>query len=314
MVKVDSLKKYYHKSSLFGKVRTVRALDGVSFWIKRGESLGVVGESGCGKSTLALSLMGLNNPVEGKIEIDGTDIASLTKEELRLFRKNMSIVLQDSLGSLNPKMRCGDIVSEPARIFHDISKPEITDKTVTAFEQVGLSAEYLRRFPHELSGGQRQRINIARAIILKPKFTIFDEPVSSLDVSVQAQILNLLSDLRENSDMTSIMISHNLSVIRFLCDSVAVFYLGKIVEYAPVNNIFERALHPYTQSLLDSSFDTSKINGSFAAIEGDIPSPENPPSGCAFHPRCPRKMNICSEIAPCEKTIDGAKVFCHLYQ
>ena len=314
MVKVDSLKKYYHKSGYFGKVRTVRALDGVSFWIKRGESLGVVGESGCGKSTLALSMMGFNNPVEGRIEIEGTDIASLKKEELRLFRKNMSIVLQDSLGSLNPKMRCGDIVSEPARIFHDLTKAEIADKTVTAFEQVGLSAEYLKRFPHELSGGQRQRVNIARAIILKPKFTIFDEPVSSLDVSVQAQILNLLSDLRENYEMTSIMISHNLSVIRFLCDSVAVFYLGKIVEYAPVNHIFERALHPYTQSLVDSSFDTSKINGSFASIEGDIPSPENPPSGCSFHPRCPRRMKICSETTPCEKTIDGVRVFCHLYQ
>lgn len=314
MIKVTGLRKYYKTSSLFGKHHTVKALDGVTFRVTRGSSLGVVGESGCGKSTLALSLLRLNGSFEGSVEIDGTDLSKLSRKDLRSFRRNMAIVLQDSMGSLNPKMRCGDITAEPLRISGNITRGDISILTEEAFATVGLSPDYSRRYPHELSGGQRQRINIARAVIAKPKFIIFDEPVSSLDVSVQAQILNLISDLRKNSGLTSIMISHNLSVISYLCDEVAVFYLGRIVEHAAADIIFENPLHPYTKSLIDSSFDTDGQKRIFSPIEGDIPSPVNPPAGCHFHPRCPRAMKICSQSYPCEKIIGGTRVFCHLYQ
>jgi peptide/nickel transport system ATP-binding protein/oligopeptide transport system ATP-binding protein len=315
MVEVKDLKKYFSigKSGLFEKAGIVKAVDGLSFSIPRGKTLGMVGESGSGKTTAARAILRLIEPDNGSVSIDGTDILSLGKNDLRKFRKNMQIVFQDPYSSLNPRMTIGKILSEPLRIHTDFSGKDINDKVNELLETVGLNPDHFPRYPHEFSGGQRQRIGIARAVSLNPKFIILDEPVSALDVSIQGQILNLLEELQEKFNLTFLLVAHDLAVVQHMSDRIIVMYLGKPVEENTKRGLYEKPLHPYTQSLIKSVPDVNCGKKSFSVIQGEIPSPENPPSGCYFHPRCPSAMDICREKYPETKESGEVKVACHLY-
>lgn len=302
LVEVEQLVKHFPiRSGLpFARQKcVVKAVDGVSFRIRRGETFGLVGESGCGKSTVARLLLRLMEVTSGSVKFEGRDVLSVASDELRKLRRDMQMVFQDPFSSLNPRMSVGEIVGEPLMV-HGIAKGAEKDaKVADLLKLVGLSTYHAKRYPHEFSGGQRQRICIARAIALNPKMIVCDEAVSALDVSIQSQVLNLLKDLQKEFSLTYLFISHNLSVVRHVSDYVAVMYLGKIVELARKEVLFERANHPYTQALLsaipiaDPSAKRSRI-----ILQGDIPSPINPPSGCRFHTRCPRAMPACSQIDP----------------
>ncbi|MBL4635999.1 MAG: ATP-binding cassette domain-containing protein [Kofleriaceae bacterium] len=295
----------------------VRAVDGVSLDIISGETLGLVGESGCGKSTLGRTLLRLLDPNSGSIHFDGTDITKLKQSELRPIRRHMQIIFQDPYASLNPRMTVGDAIAEGLQIFGLVSSDAEKKKRVSELlKKVGLAEDAASRYPHEFSGGQRQRVGIARALAVKPKLIVCDEPVSALDVSIQAQVINLLQDLQKSEELTYLFISHDLNVVRHICDRVAVMYLGKIVEIASTSELYENPNHPYTQALLSAlPAINPKEKRERIVLQGDVPSAMNPPSGCAFHPRCPvkDKPKACFEQVPeLRKSDSGGLKACHL--
>ena len=289
MLEIVNLKKY------FGSVRSV---DGVSFDIQRGETLGLVGESGCGKTTTGRTIIKLYEPDAGKIIFAGQDITRLTPEEMLPFRKRMQMIFQDPYSSLNPRMTAGDIIREPM-IIHKFAKDEIDDRVNNLLRLVGLNSEQAGRYPHEFSGGQRQRIGIARALAAEPEMIICDEPISALDVSIQAQIVNMLEDLQKSLGLTYLFIAHDLSMVRHISTRVAVMYLGSIVETAPSDELYTRPLHPYTVSLLSSvPIPDPSAKRNIIPLKGEIPSAINPPAGCKFHTRCPVAKPECSRLSP----------------
>ena len=319
LLTVRGLTKYFklQPKGLFEAAPVLRAVDGVDFDVMRGETLGLVGESGCGKSTIARLVLRLIEPTAGSVTLDGTDVLACSEKELTVLRREMQIVFQDPLSSLNPRMSVGTSIGEPLRFHRIADKIERFDRARAYLEIVGLSSDYYDRLPHEFSGGQNQRVAIARALILQPKLLILDEPVSSLDVSIRAQILRLLIELQEKFQLTYIFISHDLSVVKRFCNRTAVLYLGKIVEIAESEQLYREPLHPYAQALI-SAIPEANPDGpradSLGGLEGDVPSPINPPRGCHFHTRCPHKMPICSEQEPTLKEVrSGHKVACFLH-
>lgn len=317
ILEVKNLKKYFPiKSGVLQKtVNNVKAVDDVSFSIKRGTTLGLVGESGCGKTTVGRTILRLNSATAGEVIFDGQDIFKLSQRELRKVRPSMQLIFQDPYSSLSPRMPIGEIIGEAVR-EHNIVKPDkYRDYIFKIMEECGLQKYHIDRYPHEFSGGQRQRICIARALALNPKLIVADEPVSALDVSIQAQIINLLTDLQKERNLTYLFISHDLSVVEHISTEVGVMYLGSLVEKSSKQNIFKNPMHPYTKALLsavpvpDPSIKMNRI-----ILEGDIPSPANPPTGCKFHTRCKEAMDICKTKQPIYKDYgDNHFVACHLY-
>jgi peptide/nickel transport system ATP-binding protein len=313
-------KSYPIGSRLPGKRSLLHAVDEVSLRVQRGETLGVVGESGCGKSTLGRLLLRLIEPSAGSVRFEGRDITTLSQRELRSLRPKMQMVFQDPYGSLNPRRRVGDLIAEPLRVHRDPSGARrsesiITERLADLVEVVGLKREHLQRYPHEFSGGQRQRIGIARALALDPSLIVADEPVSALDVSVQAQVINLLMDLQARRGLAYVFIAHDLAVVRQIATRTSVMYLGSIVESGPTLALFEAPAHPYTAALLASVPRLSAATGGAAAravLRGEVPSPIDPPSGCRFHPRCPRMQALCREERPLLRALDVVRsVACH---
>ena len=292
----------------------VRAVDGVSFALKRGETLGLVGESGCGKTTVGRSILRLIEPTAGQITFNDQNLLELEREELRRVRASLQIIFQDPFSSLDPRMNVGQIIAEPIRNHLKISRKEIRDRVAYLMERVGLHPEHISRYPHEFSGGQRQRIGIARALALNPLAIICDEPVSALDVSIQAQVINLLAQLQEQMNLSYLFIAHDLSVVEHISDRVAVMYLGRIVELATDKELYQNPLHPYSQALLSAvPIPDPEIRGKKILLQGDVPSPMNPPSGCSFHTRCPECKEVCSQQEPTlQDAGDGHWVACHL--
>ena len=297
MIRVENIKKYFPiKGGFFNKkTGDVKAVENVSFEIPEGEILGLVGESGSGKSTLGRSLIRLIEPSNGKIFYNKKDITEFSEKEMRKLRKDFQIIFQDPYASLDPRKKIFDIISQGISIHSKMNKSQIYDKVLEIIKDVGLQEEHLSRYPHEFSGGQRQRIGIARALVLDPKFIIADEPVSALDVTIQAQILNLILALKEKYSLTILFISHDLSVINQIADRVMVMYLGHIVEIASTKNLFSSPRHPYTRSLIETAPQIFRKNKNKTILKGDIPSPINPPSGCVFRTRCPNPCNDCKE-------------------
>jgi oligopeptide/dipeptide ABC transporter ATP-binding protein len=315
MVAVSNLVKFYktRKAGLFERPGTIRAVDDISFSIREGQTLGMVGESGSGKTTAARSILRLIEPDAGTIVIGGTRVHELPRNDLREFRKNMQIVFQDPYSSLDPRMTVEKIITEPLRIHTSMKPRDINKKFEEIVGYVGLEESHRDRYPHEFSGGQRQRIGIARALSLNPKFIILDEPVSALDMSIQGQILNLLKDLQKRMKLTYLFVSHDLAVVEHMSERIVVMYLGRIVEESPKKNLYQKPLHPYTQSLMKSIPATRPVKHGFSVIAGEIPSPETPPPGCHFHPRCPHVMEVCRKEYPVMRTVKQARVACHLY-
>lgn len=316
LLRVNNLKKYFPiKAGLFRKtVAQVKAVDDISFYINEGETLGLVGESGCGKSTTGATILQLEKATAGEVIFQGKDVLSFSKKEIRGMRRDMQIIFQDPYASLNPRMTVTEIVGEPLDIHKLVrNKQEKNERVKQLLGSVGLSTEHMHRYPHEFSGGQRQRIGIARALAVEPKLIIADEPVSALDVSIQAQVINLLQELQQEYGLTYLFIAHDLSVVKHISDRVAVMYLGKIVEMTSKVDIYDNPLHPYTQSLLSAiPIPDPTINKERIVLEGDVPSPINPPSGCRFHPRCPYVMEICRGEDPEFKVYgDNHYVACH---
>lgn len=316
LLEVKDLKKYFATKGglLSGPKRVVKAVDGVSLQVQEGEILGIVGESGCGKSTLGRTILRLVEADSGEIIFDGTDIRALTREEMRQMRSKMQIIFQDPGASLNPRMTVGEQIREPLELF----QPELTgqaqlDQIYRLMDMVGIDRSYQSRFPHEFSGGQRQRIGIARALAARPKLVICDEPVSALDVSVRAQVLNLINSLKERFHLTYIFISHDLSVVHHICNRVAVMYLGRIVELAAKDDLYAKPIHPYTRALLSAiPLPDPTTHRERVILQGDVPNPANPPSGCHFHLRCPYAAQCCAQDVPTLTEIEpGHFVACH---
>lgn len=317
LLKVDGLKKYFpiRKGVLNTQVGDVKAVDDVSFEVFEGETLGIVGESGCGKSTTGRLLMRLLEPTEGEIEFAGKMISELSNNEMRKARRDIQMIFQDPYASLNPRHNIGKILEEPLIVHGMGNAKERKQKVLELLEIVGLNEYHVKRYPHQFSGGQRQRIGIARALMTNPRLIIADEPVSALDVSIQAQVLNLLQNLQKDLKLTYVFISHDLGVVRHISNRVGVMYLGKLVELTASEDLYAEPLHPYTQALLssvpvpDPTFEREQL-----IISGDIPSASNPPSGCTFHTRCPFKKEECSQVVPkMQEVKPGHYVACHLY-
>ena len=317
LLRVEDLKIYYPVAgSGFGKKEFVKAVDGVTFEVKKGEGFGIVGESGCGKSTLGRGVCKLENLTSGHVYLDGEDITEYNDRRMRSIRKKVQMVFQDPYASLNPRMSVFDIIAEPLLVHHLYQdKADLEKKVLDLLHRVGLDDYHANRYPHEFSGGQRQRIGIARALAVEPSLIIADEPVSALDVSIQAQVLNLLNELKHDLDLTYIFVAHDLSVVEYISDRVGVMYLGNFVEVGEKEKIYSNPMHPYTQALLsavpvpDPTAKRERI-----LLEGSIPSAHKPPTGCKFHTRCPKCMECCKTQAPERYEVDdGHYVYCHLY-
>jgi oligopeptide/dipeptide ABC transporter ATP-binding protein len=316
LLEVENLKKYFpvKKGILSRTVGEVRAVDGISFTINRGETLGLVGESGCGKTTVGRTILRLIEPTAGRISFNGENLLELDGERLRSLRASLQIIFQDPFSSLDPRMNVGQIIAEPIRNHMKVSKTEVRQRVADLMERVGLHPEQISRYPHEFSGGQRQRIGIARALALNPLAIICDEPVSALDVSIQAQVINLLARLQEEMQLSYLFIAHDLSVVEHISDRVAVMYLGRIVELASDKALYQNPLHPYSEALLSAvPIPDPEIRQKKILLQGDVPSPMTPPTGCTFHTRCPECMDICSQEIPVFRNMgDEHWVACHL--
>ena len=317
LLETKDLSKYFtaKKGLLNRNPSVVKAVDHVSLSVRKGETLGLVGESGCGKSTLGRTILRLIPATEGQVMYNGEDILTYDKKKMWEMRRKLQIIFQDPYSSLNPRMTVYDLISAPLEVYKVGTKEERREMVEEILQEVGLDKQYLNRFPHEFSGGQRQRIGIARALILNPEFVVCDEPVSALDVSIQAQMINLLKELQEKYNLTYLFISHDLSVVEYISDTVGVMYLGNLVEYGTTEDIFRNPLHPYTEALFSAipiPDPEAKMNR--IVLEGSIPSPANPPEGCKFHTRCAHCMERCKHEAPVQKEVEpGHYVVCHLY-
>ncbi|HCK69418.1 MAG TPA: hypothetical protein DHW17_09065 [Nitrospina sp.] len=317
LLEVQNLKKHFlpEKKFLEDPSPPVRAVDGISFTLHKGETLGLVGESGCGKTTAARTLLRLIEPTSGQVSFCGTDLFDLKEAEMRNIRKEMQIIFQDPYSAVNPARRIGHILQEPFEIHGFRNKKENVEKAKQLLEQVGLTLDYFNRYPHELSGGQLQRVGIARAIALNPKLIVADEPVSALDVSIRAQIMNLLKDLQSEYNVAYMLIAHDLATVRYMCTWVAVMYLGQVVELSPVQDLYNNPSHPYTKALMSAALPSHPdMEQEEIILAGEVPSPLNPPSGCYFHPRCPAVMDRCSVDKPEVTEISkGHTLTCHLF-
>ncbi len=321
LVRVEHLKKYFPitRGLIFSRhVGDIKAVDDVSFDVYRGETLGLVGESGCGKTTTGRTIVQLYRPTAGRIYYDGQDLVQMRGSELRHMRRRVQIIFQDPYASLNPRLTVGAIVGEPLEIHRAVRGKEMRERVEELLQLVGLDPYFINRYPHEFSGGQRQRIGVARTLALDPEFIVCDEPISALDVSIQAQIVNLLEELQERLGLTYLFIAHDLSMVRHISDRVAVMYLGKIVELTDRNTLYTDPLHPYTQALLSAVPIPDPVveeKRQRIILEGDVPSPANPPPGCNFNPRCPVAMDVCSEVEPEFIEVEpGHFCACHLVQ
>ncbi|EHQ90814.1 ABC transporter ATP-binding protein [Desulfosporosinus youngiae] len=315
LVQIQNLKMYFQtEGSLSLHKKYIKAVDDVSFELFKGETFGLVGESGCGKSTLGRTILGLYKPNAGKVIFEGEDIFSFNNKRMKEMRKKIQLIFQDPSASLNPRKTINDILNEPFHIHQVGTKIERKAKIKDLMERVGLSEYHLSRYPHEMSGGQKQRVGIARALALNPKLIICDEPVSALDVSIQAQVINLLEDLQKEYDLTYLFISHNLSVVHHICDRVGVMYLGKLVEIGSHEDIYRNTQHPYAKALISAIPNADPDDRrERILLKGDVPSPANPPSGCRFHTRCPEAIDLCSQEEPLLKEVfAGHCAACHL--
>ena len=318
LLELEGIKKYFPVTKGLIMMRTVghvQAVDGISFTIKQGETLGLVGESGCGKTTTSKMILRLEVPTEGRVLVEGKDIQDFKGEELRDYRTMVQAVFQDPWSSLSPRMRVKDIIAEALVVNRKVSSEEVNDRVHEVMNQVGLHTDQAKNYPHEFSGGQRQRIAVASALVSYPKLIVLDEPVSALDVSIRAQVMNLLKDLQGEYDVGYLLIAHNLATVRYMAHQTAVMYLGQIVEYSDTEELYQNPLHPYTKALFSAALPSHPdMVREEIVLTGEVPSPINPPSGCRFHPRCPFAMDKCSEEAPVEKEVaPGHRVSCHLY-
>lgn len=319
LVKVKGLKMYFPitQGIIFQRrVGDIRAVDGISFNVRRRETLGLVGESGCGKSTTGRAILQLYRPTAGDVEFDGQSLVKMKGEPLRRMRRRMQMIFQDPYASLNPRMTVGNIIGEPLDVHNIMSSRERRERVQELLQIVGLNPYFVNRYPHEFSGGQRQRIGVARALAVRPEFIVCDEPISALDVSIQAQIINLLEELQEEFGLTYLFIAHDLSVVRHISDRVAVMYLGKLVEMTDRATLYENPLHPYTKALLSAVPIPDPVvedQRRRTILKGEVPSPANPPSGCNFHTRCPSKLPVCDQVDPEWQDVGGGHwVACHL--